>query len=338
MRAFIFSASLLLAAAAPSQTCFYIPDNQAAVGTCNVIPFGDSNPMSATWANQKYQMLVTAAQLNNMRGKICELGFAPCGSGLRQFATLKIQLSHTTVTTLSTTFASNLPNPVTVLDTTGYFWTNVMNTWNRIGLQRSFDYNGTDNVVIDIELTGVGLPGGTNGMHRGALQRVFATSWTGTPPLTGSTDMAATKVEVCMDAPDLWTYGKGCVGSNSQTPTLTYAGSAQLANVFSVMLSGALPTVPAILATGFNNSVFGPVQLPWDMAPSGAPGCNLFVSPVIFGSSPTDANGNATLRFGVPLDLSLICGRAYHQWFPLDRAQNPLGLTASDYGRVLVGS
>src|SRR5687768_17010216 len=108
MRTFFLSSSLImLPALVPAQGTYFIPDNQAAAGTCNVIPFGDSSTSSPTWSNQKYQTLIPAAALGNRPGLICELAFAPYGTGMREFATIKIQMDTTTATSLSTTFAAN---------------------------------------------------------------------------------------------------------------------------------------------------------------------------------------------------------------------------------------
>jgi hypothetical protein len=48
--------------------------------------------------------------------------------------------------------------------------------------------------------------------------------------------------------------------------------------------------------------------------------------------------GNATFQFAVPRDSALLCGKFYSQYLPLDPGANPLGFTASNYGRALIGS
>jgi hypothetical protein len=331
---------LLLAAAAPAQTTYFIPDNQATAGTCNVIPFGDSSTSSPTWSNQKYQTLILASALGNQAGLICELAFAPCGSGVREFATIKIQLATTTATTLVPAFASNLvTRPTTVLDTTNYRWTNVANTWNRIGLQKAYPFIGNENLVIDIEVTGVGLPGGGLGMHRSStIERLYAFGWTGTAPLAGTSDLAALKVEVCFDTEDLWTFGAGCQGSNAQVPALSHTGSSRLGNIFSADLANARPGA-ALLFGGFRNDSFrNTVSLPWEMSAVGAPGCHLYVdAPLILGAG-VNGSGNASLSFAVPRDSALLCGKFYSQYVPLDPQANALGFVTSNYGRALIGS
>src|SRR5688572_6957244 len=97
-------ATLALAGAAAAQA-YYVPDNNAAAGGCNVIPYGSVAP-STTWSNQKYQALVLATDLGSVPGVITGIGFAPCGSGDRDFDSLTIVLDHVpaATTTLSTTF------------------------------------------------------------------------------------------------------------------------------------------------------------------------------------------------------------------------------------------
>ena len=325
---------------AAQQNALYFPDNVASAGTCNVIPFGDTNPASATWSNQKYQNLFTPAQLGAVPFVIQELGFAPCGGGARQFSTIKIQMSLTPATTLSTTFAANLPAPLTVLDTTNYVWANTANVWNRIGLQTPFVYDGVNSVVVDLEVTGAGMPGGTNGMHRGTLTRLYATSWVGSPPATGTLGAAAAKIELCLDVADLALFGTGCTGSNNLVPSLTLSGTGQLNSVVNIDLANALPSTAAVALIGFNNSSFrGILPLPFDLsAIGGGVGCRLYVDAPIITSVITDGTGAGSLPLGIPADQALLGARVYAQYLPVDLAASTLGVTASNYGRILIGS
>ena len=331
---------LALSCAVAAQNSLYFPDNVPSAGTCNVIPFGDTNPSSATWANQKYQNMFTQAQLGTTPFWIQELGFAPCGGGARQFTTLKIVMSLNPATTLNTTFASNLPTPITVLDTTNYVWANTANVWNRIGLQYPFYYDGVNSVVVDIEVTGVGMPVGAAGMHRATLTRLYAVSWVGTPPATGTLGAAAAKIELVLDSPDLGLFGTGCAGSNAQVPALALTGTGQPNTIVGVQLANALPGTPAVFMLGFNNINFrGILPLPFDLsAIGGGSGCRLYVDGSVIDAVVTDGTGAATYQLPIPGDPALLGTRAYTQFLPVDLSASQLGLTASNYGRILIGT
>ena len=139
----------MLAAPSVAQN-WYVPDNNAGLGTCNVIPFG-STPAS-TFANAKYQVKATNADLGGLPGLITGLGFAACNSGATHFDSIEVVLDHHPAgALLSTTFAANLTaNAVVVLQATNFTWNNILNTWNEIGLQNYFPYNGTDDLVVQI--------------------------------------------------------------------------------------------------------------------------------------------------------------------------------------------
>ncbi len=324
-----------LAAVLPSQTrVVYVPDNQAGSGSCNVIPFGTTRS-SNTWKNQKYQTILTTAQLGKTPGRICGLGFAPCGATLRSFDSIVIKMDHIKSSTLSTTFANNLTSKaVTVLSAKNYHWYQKPGSWNRIGLQKDFLYiPALGNVVIDIEVRGAHQTGSGLGFRRGSLQRIYAFGWSGNPPATGRSGLAALKMEVIFDMADAWLYGKGCAGSNNLVPALAYSAAPKIGTAFKVLLSNApTPVAPAILLLGFSNAS----PLPVDLGSVGAAGCSLYVRPD-FGLPAAATGGSASVALAIPNDARLVCGRFYNQFFVVDRKANKLGLTASNYGRGLIG-
>lgn len=322
---------LSLGSAATAQSCFYAPDKDPTTGTANVGGFGSGN--------RKYQMLVLASDLGGLPALISEISFASSATGIREHATLRIQMAHFVGATLSLTFAQNLVNPVTVLDVRRHSWHNIADTWNRVGMQRPFFFNGRDNVVIDIEATGGS--GMTSGMHRDSVRHRITVDWTGTGPaplVAASGSLAAHKIQLCGGLADTWLFGKGCPGSNLQVPALAYAGTGRIGTAFTARLSGALPSRPAILCMGFSNNLLsGLVPLPLDLGPLSAPGCALHVDTFLVLGTVTDPAGQGQVQVAIPGDSALINTRVYQQYLPLDPAANPLGLTASNYGRVLLG-
>lgn len=335
----LVSLLLLVAPPALAQGCVFVPDNTP-TGGCNVIPFGD-NAGSATWTNQKYQTLIPAASIGTIPYIIRELGFPSCGTGQRTFTSLKITLDHTTSTTLATTFASNLSAAATVvLEVSDYSWENVGSAWNPIGLQKPFVFiPALGNLVIDIEVQGSKFTqiSGSQGMPRSStLQRVYATSWTGTPPASGSTDQAGIKVQLCEDLAWATPFGKGCPGGNAQVPALSYPLPPKLGTLaFSIDLTLGAPSTAAYLLFGATNAA---PAYPIDLTPINMPGCKLYVSLDTVVPFATNTAGSGSVPLPLPNSGVFLGVRIFNQTFVLDPAANGLGISASNPGWFLVGT
>ena len=78
-------------------------------------------------------------------------------------------------------------------------------------------------------------------------------------------------------------------------------------------------------------------QTPTDMAPFGAPNCSIFTSLEVVLGATANASGSLSSQFTVPKYSVLICRNFYVQFFPLDNNANAFGVSASNYGRILVG-
>jgi hypothetical protein len=309
---------------------WYIPDPSPSTGTCNVIPFG--NTTTASFGQAKYQQRCTAAELGNVAGLITGLGFAACNTGRAHYDSLEIILDHIPAAQpLSTTFANNLTAAaVTVLQATNYTWNTTANTWNEVGLQNFFVYNGTDDLVVQVTTVNGTAPGG---MHRGTRERIYWVASTGTPPATGTSGAAASKIEVSMLTAHMSSHGDGCLGSNG-TPLMTLGGSAVLGSAATFALANGVANGFAFFATGFGNGA----PYPLDLGIIGASGCYQYFSvggAVLVG---LDGAGGATTTLGVPLNPAFAGILFYSQYACLDTAANSLGLTTSNYGRVLVGN
>jgi len=327
-----------LVASTISAQSFYMPSNTPAAGGCNVIPFGTTNT-STSWRNQKYQCMATNAELGKLTvANICEIAFSPCGAGNGNyhFDTIEIVLAQTNATSLSTTFATNVAtNAQTVLKATNYDWNVTGSTWNRIGFDKPYLYiSGRGaNLVIQLTLTGNHKTGAVGtGFHRDSThQRVYSVGWTGSPPATGSSGMAAQKFEVAVGMNDLHTFGVGCNGANG-VPTQTLTGSAKLGQSFAFNLTNAPAKAPVYHVLGLTRT-----EPRFDLAAAGAPGCFLYESIDSLSTVVADASGAYSLKVSVPQSSSLLCVRVYTQFFPFDKS-NAFGLTASNYGRILLGN
>jgi len=327
-------AILLLAPALAAQS-WYVPDNQASVGNCNVIPFGSNT--SVTWANQKYQTKATVADLGGQPAVITGLGFAPCGTGVYHYDAIEVVLDHHPAgTPLNTAFASNLtPAATTVLSATNFDWIVTADTWVEIGLQVPFVYNGTDDVVIEVTTTNGLFSGNTLGFHSDARQRLFwfntigPASTTGTP---GST--AALKWSLSMLMASLSTYGHGCAGSNGM-PLHSLAGSSQPGNTVQMDLQNGPLNGSAVLVMGFDNSA--PIY-PFDLGLLGMPGCLQYTDVVGALFVTLSSTGSATIPFPIPSGGSFIGTRIFSQFACIDPPANATGATTSNYGRIYIGN
>jgi hypothetical protein len=131
-------------------------------------------------------------------------------------------------------------------------------------------------------------------------------------------------------------YGAGCAGTMG-VPTLAPAPGSRpiLQTVFTVNL-GSLPQSLAVMATGFSNTRFGPVTLPFDLTPLGMPGCSLLTS-VVLTQVATGTGNAATWSIGVPNDSSILGASFFNQAFVPSPTTNPAGLVVTNAGRGRLG-
>lgn len=306
----------------------YIPSDTPTTGTCNVIPFGDAG--SATWSNQVYQTIATAADLGNAGGIITGISFAPCGNVVHKNARLRVTLSHVPPAyILQTTFALNLPTPVVVLDISNHTWNLTGNVWNEIGLQTPFVYDGVSDLVMEIIAEGNTNVGAT-GHHRDIRPRAYATNWTGTPPATGTVATGALKWCLSKCVASVGLYGEGCAGL-----THSYNGVPQIGGTtFDALLNGCAPNSAAFLIIGTTNGT----PFPIDLTALGFTGCNLYEDILIALPGTSDGAGLATFPLASLLSNRFLnCLKLYTQGANLNTGAPGL-LSASNYARLLFGS
>ena len=91
--------------------------------------------------------------------------------------------------------------------------------------------------------------------------------------------------------------------------------------------------IPAVIFIGSTDKKWGSINLPFDLAPLGAPGCHVYVDMVLASASKTNAGGRADFKLGlVPLDSTLTGQVFYNQQFAFDPSFNAMGMV-STYGR-----
>jgi hypothetical protein len=175
-----------LVASAPAGE-IHVPDSNATQGTCNVYPWGTSTE----W---RYHAIVPETMMGGKAVPIIELGFASCNSGTFASSKCEIRMAHLTKgKSPSTTFASNLEKDVTVVFSGSLNFAYTANQWSDVGLTQPFNYNGVDQLVVEVRY--VGRTGGSS-FHRGStIPRIYK-SGTGAYSATTATgnDMAALKM------------------------------------------------------------------------------------------------------------------------------------------------
>jgi len=326
----------LLAAPLSAQKQVYIPDAGLNQSTCNVIPFGSDEAIGPRKA-LRYQTLLLKSQVSSSAQSIVELGFAPCGTGSHRFDTVRIRLAHVNAKNIGTDFAKNLGTASTlVLDAREYEWHHKTGEWSRIGLQNAFAFDPRlGDLLIDIEVHGAIFTGSKDGrgfLRTDRVPRIYAVNDTlGKLPQTGVFSSAGLKIELSFDLASTGTFGSGCTGSNKRSPKLDFVGAPRLGRTVQCRLQDSLPTTAAVFLLGSDNSkAFLPLPL------AGTKSCRLYFLPITV--TPTLTNqGMAAITIPIPNSATLSGARFYTQWFALDVPANRVGLTTSNYGRVLVG-
>jgi hypothetical protein len=170
-------------------------------------------------------------------------------------------------------------------------------------------------------------------MHRDATnQRVYLGGYTG--QLTGTDGgLTAFKMRVITGDATTATFGRGCVGSNALTPTVSFTGTSQIGQTLNHNLGNALPNAPCLAVFGFSSAPPFPIDLTF----LGFTGCRAYVDIVVTLGTIADGAGAATVGVAVPNDPGLVGVVLYSQWAALDGLAAG-GLTTSNYGRALIGN
>jgi len=283
---------------------------------------------AGSWTNQRYQTIIRSGDLGGA-GPITGLAFAPCGSGMHWNDTLRIRMSHVAAGyTLSTTFNTNLPIPITVLDTVDHGWHVTQNQWNEIGLMAPFHYDGISDIVIEVLATGnVFSPAAT--FRRETEPRIFASGWTGVAPLTGTSSNGALKMRVQFGCADASVFGHNCAGLHAIT-----SGNPTLGSTWSMLARGAQPSSALFQRLGFDNS---PPLFPFSLTSIGFPECYVFSDGLASNFVLADGAGEGSLGLGIPNHPVFVGTKFFGQWLNLNSAA-PGGLALSEYIRIMVGN
>lgn len=283
----------------------------------------------SSWVNQRYQTILRREELG-AAGVINGIAFSSNSDQKHWNNSLLIRLSHVTAGhTLSSTFATNLPTPVTVLNQSNYTWHTNTDQWREVGFQTPFTYNGTSDVVVDIVARGNIASINAAAFNSSPTQeRVFNYGWTGTTPTTGTVNtLAGLRMRVNMNCAAGTNYGASCGPLQA-----TWWGTPNRGGTAWYDLNNAIPSSGAFIALGFNNGSPYPISL----NSYGFTNCYSWhdLTSVLF--KTTNATGFTTHWISVPNSASYDGLKIHGQWYQLDSTQ-PGGITASNYITNLIG-
>ncbi|MBL8724181.1 MAG: S8 family serine peptidase [Planctomycetes bacterium] len=283
----------------------------------------------SSWVNQRYQTILRREELG-AAGTIRGIAFASNSDQRHWNNSLLIRMSHVPAGhSLSSTFATNLPSPVTVLNQSNYTWHTNTDTWREVGFQSSFAYNGTSDVVVDIVARGnvASIEAGSFNSSP-SLERVFEYGWTGATPTIGTYNTGSgLRMRVNMNCAVGQNYGQSCGPLTALAFSTPVRGGTAWFD-----LTNAVPNDGAIIALGFNNGSPYPITL----NPYGLTNCYSWhdLTSTIF--KTTGATGFSTHAISVPNVASYDGLKIHGQWYQLDATQ-PGGITASNYVTNMIG-
>ena len=140
------------------------------------------------------------------------------------------------------------------------------------------------------------------------------------------------------DLGDFARFGTGCSGS-AGTPALDSVPSGSFPNIgegFAIRVTSLPVSRATFLYLGFSRASWNGIALPFDLAPIGAPGCPLLVSPD-FVLPLANLGGIAPLTLPIPNDAGLVGIRMFVQGWVSDPGANQLGIVVSNAGAGLIG-
>jgi hypothetical protein len=118
-------------------------------------------------------------------------------------------------------------------------------------------------------------------------------------------------------------FGSGCAGTGGNVPVLGFTGDLAASSNFSVDLSSAKPSSPALVAIGVTKSTL----------PFGG-GCDLLITPLVVVGVQTSATGTASLPAQTPNTLPAVGTNVHVQFGVTDSSAAGIGVAMSNGGSV----
>lgn len=260
----------------------------------------------------------------------------------KRFDRLTIRFGHTSVTTLSTTFANNITGPMqTVLLAENHVHTEALTGpapgWVPVGMQQPFLFlPGSGNLLIDVLIeNGTSLASASSGGQGGYSSihgDTIVSNDLPTVPTTGN-QAGRPGLRFCVDRAEKLLFGESCAGSGGSTPLLGLGSRPILGTSVTIWLSDAPPNAMAACAFGFETRP----PFPIDLTSQGAPGCRQYFQEGALVFLTANPLGIGQLALPIPSSPSVVGAVVYTQYYVLDPTGNALGITSSNYGSLLVG-
>ncbi len=244
---------------------------------------------------------------------------------------LSVSLGYTTRTpsTISAYFSSNVTGAMTqVLSKKKInlpYWTKVntsTSNWDiKIPFSRPFTYTAGTGKQLLVDFRKTNSSRGNSYTYywvdavSGRTSLVSRVYGTGTNPTRGYVNKGFAAV-LAFTRPG----GPGAV------PVLSAKGVPEVGGSFTLELAQAKPRAVAGILAGLSNTRWNGLNLPFDLAALGAPGCNLLVGLDLMIPTVTGSSGAAALRISVPNDKALIQSVLYWQGMILDPQANRAGI------------
>jgi hypothetical protein len=325
-----------LSAVALAQTCVVNSGNDpGSPGAANAYsPLAPANPGTF----RRSQILVPAVAFENVPTRITELSYF-LGNGWRQvhLEELTIKMGHTSVATLSEFAAANITSPLqTVMAVRDHvYFEGGGPGWSAVGLQTPFQYlPGSGNLLIEVVAKGGTVLTSVVPMsHWVVPYGSMVTAQSSTAPSILNFSAPPPRLRLCTDRAESILFGQTCQGSGSSTPLLGTSGRPTLGASTTLWLSDVPANAIAACAFGFDNAPPFPLLL----TSFGAPGCRQYF-PVAFAELLlADSLGIGTRTVAIPNVPATAGASVYAQYFVLDPPANALGITASNYVRLMAG-
>jgi len=137
-------------------------------GGLNTIPFS-----SSILSEVRYQLHVPAAALPSSPSTLIDVAFAPGSTGTTTASTLVLSIGHGAPGAPTCNLAGN-SNDLTVQHNGPFTYGFTANTWSSLGIPLAFSYNGTDDLLIELRMQGVGGGAAFQSRDSGTnVQRVY---------------------------------------------------------------------------------------------------------------------------------------------------------------------